>query len=94
MIHQAHLPCVEGVSGALTQQCVGASVFLASPKRISLLLKFPYVVRAQTVSRFQQVVANAFGGLPFAQHHSIVMGLCPNNYVGFSATLVFPPRKD
>ena len=59
IIKPAHLPRVEGVSGALTQKCVGASVFLGCPKCITLFREFADVVASQTVGSLQKVVARS-----------------------------------
>ena len=60
IIRPAHLPRVEGVSGALTQKCVGASVFLGSPKCITLFREFADVVASWATSRLMPAVFPTF----------------------------------
>jgi hypothetical protein len=80
-IEGAHLPRVEGVSGALTQQCAGASVFLGSPIRITFFGKFADGVTSEAIRSFQQVVARALQCVTFGQNHSKIVLLGPNHHM-------------
>ena len=91
ILSAAHLPCVEGVSGALTQKCVGASVFLGCPKCITLFREFADVVASEAISSLQKIVARPISRVSLGKHNGKVVLLYPNHHVNFSATLVFPP---
>lgn len=91
IIRPAYLPRVEGVSGALTQKCVGASVFLGSQKCVTLFREFADVVASEAISSLQKIVARPISRVSLGKHNGKVVLLCPNHHVNFSATLVFPP---
>ena len=60
-------------TGALTQRCVGASVFLGSPKCIAFLREFTNRVAPEAIGRLQQAIARAALRVAFGQHYRKVV---------------------